>query len=121
MVNQFECHPLFTQNELRDYCKENGIQVMAYTPTGRMDERLSKTVIPKLAEKYGKSMAQIIIRWHIQLGNIPIVNTTSKKHFDENYDVFDFQLLPEEVEAITAANINSRLRYDPDNCDFRQL
>lgn len=121
MVNQVECSPLFTQNELRDYCNKNDIQVMAYTPTARMDERLRKTIIPVLAKKYNKTMAQIIIRWHIQLGNIPIVNTYSVKHFNENYDVFDFELLPEEVEKITAININSRLRYDSDNCDFRQL
>lgn len=121
MVNQFECHPLFTQNELRAYCKENNIQVMAYTPTARMDNRLFKTVLPKLAKKYGKTVAQIIIRWHIQIGNIPIVNTSNLQHLAQNYDVFDFELTEEEIESITKININSRLRYDPDNCDFRQL
>lgn len=121
MVNQFECHPLFTQNELRKYCNEQDIQVMAYTPTARMDERLKKTVIVKLAQKYNKSMAQIMLRWHIQIGNIPIVNTINKRHLADNIDIFDFELLPEEVEAITTININSRLRYDPDNCDFNQL
>lgn len=121
MVNQFECHPLFTQKELVEYCANNDIQVMSYTPTGRMDERLSKTVIPKLAEKYKKNNAQIIIKWHIQTGKIPIVNTSNVEHFQENFDVYDFQLLAEEIEAIDKININSRLRYDPENCDFTQL
>lgn len=121
MVNQFECHPLFTQNELREYCKENNIQVMAYTPTARMDERLFKTVLSKIAKKYSKTVAQIIIKWHIQIGNIPIVNTSNLEHLRQNYNVFDFELTQQEVYEITKININSRLRYDPDNCDFRQL
>lgn len=121
MVNQIECHPLFTQNELREYCNENGIRVMAYTPTARMDERLRKTVLMDIAKKYHKSLAQIILRWHIQMGNIPVVNTGNRKHLKENFDIFDFVLTPEEMEQITAININSRLRYDPDNCDFSKL
>lgn len=121
MVNQFECHPLFTQSELRNYCKENKIQVMAYTPTARMDQRLYNTVLPDIAKKYNKSIAQIIIHWHMQIGNIPIVNTSSVKHLKENYDVFDFELTKEEISLINNININSRLRYDPDNCDFRKL
>ena len=94
---------------------------MAYTATARMDERLNKTIIPKLAEKYNKTMAQIIIRWHIQVENIPLVNTSSVKHIKENFDVWDFKLTQEEVDKISAVNINSRLRYDPENCDFTQL
>ena len=121
MINEFECHPLFTQNELRAYCKENNIQVMAYTSTARMDERLRKTVLVPIAKKYNKTTAQVILRWHIQIGNIPIVNSTKPNHIKENAEVYDFQLTPDEVSAITAININSRLRYDPDNCDFTKL
>lgn len=121
MINQFECHPLFTQNELRQYCKENNIKVMAYTATARMDDRLKNTILPEIARNYGKSMTQIIIRWHIQLGNIPIINTSSYRHYVENKDVFDFELTQEDVERISKININSRLRYDPENCDFNKL
>ena len=121
MVNQFECHPLFTQEKLCNYCKENNIQIMAYTSTGRMDERLNKTVIPVIAEKYNKTSAQIIIKWHIQKGIIPLVNTSNVKHLKDNFNIWDFNLTQEEIEKISAVNINSRLRYDPENCDFRQL
>ena len=121
MINQFECHPLFTQAKLREYCKKEGIQVMAYTSTARMDTRLNNTCIPDIAKKYNKTVAQIILRWHIQLGNIPIFSTTNIKHYISNMNIFDFNLTEEEISKISAANINSRLRYDPDNCDFTKL
>jgi diketogulonate reductase-like aldo/keto reductase len=121
MINQFECHPLFTQNELRAYCHDNNIQVMAYTSTARMDSRLKTTCLVPIAEKYNKTVAQIILRWHQQIGNIPIVNSTKEKHIRENCNISDFKLTDDEINEITRININSRLRYDPDNCDFRQL
>ena len=121
MVNQIECHPLFTQDELRAYCAANHIQIMAYTPTARMDERLKKTKLVDIAKTHYKSVAQIILRWHIQLGNIPIVNTGKVEHLKENFSVFDFSLSEEEMQQISAININSRLRYDSDNCDFSKL
>lgn len=121
MVNQIECHPLFTQDELRAYCAANHIQVMTYTPTARMDERLKKTKLVDIAKVHHKSVAQIILRWHIQLGNIPIVNTGKVEHLKENFSVFDFSLSAEEMRQVSAININSRLRYDPDNCDFSKL
>ena len=120
-INEFECHPLFTQNVLRDFCKKNQIQVMAYTSTARSDERLKKTILVPLAKKYNKSITQIILRWHQQIGNIPIVNTTSVNHMLQNTQLLDFDLSDEEIQCITMININSRLRYDPDNCDFKQL
>lgn len=121
MVNQIECHPLFTQNELRAYCNANNIQVMAYTPTARMDERLRKTKLVDIAAAHHKSVAQVILRWHTQLGNIPVVNTGKVAHLKENFSIFDFTLSEEEMQQISAININSRLRYDPDNCDFSKL
>ena len=121
MVNQIECHPLFTQEKLREYCKNNNIKVMAYTATGRMDDRLKKTVLVPISKKYNKSITQIILKWHQQIGNIPIFNTTNKKHILENISINDFELTEDEIESISKININSRLRYDPDNCDFSQL
>jgi len=121
MVNQIECHPLFTQEKLREYCHSNNIQVMAYTATARMDERLRKTCLVAIAKKHNKTLPEIILRWHIQIGNIPIFNTSKMKNYMENMDIFDFELTREEIEQISKININSRLRYDPDNCDFKKL
>ncbi len=120
-VNQIECHPLFTQKELRDYCQKNSIQVLAYTSTARMDTRLYKTCLVDIAKKYNKTITQVILRWHIQIGNVPIFNTTNVKRYKSNIDIFDFKLTSEEIEKINNININSRLRYDPDNCDFTKL
>lgn len=121
MVDQFECHPLLTQKPLREYCHENNIQVMAYTSTARNDERLRKTVLVPIAKKYNKTTTQIILRWHQQVGNIPIVNSSSKEHLIEDINIKDFSLTDDEINSIEKININSRLRYDPDNCDFTQL
>ncbi len=120
-VNQFECHPLFTQKELRSYCRANGIQVMAYTSTARNDDRLKKTILADIAQRKQKSITQIILRWHQQIGNIPIVNTYNRAHLLEDIAIRDFSLTPEELTDIESININSRLRFDPDNCDFRKL
>lgn len=121
MVNQFECHPLFSQSELRDYCNNRDIQVMAYTSTARMDQRLNITSIKEISNKHKKSMAQVILRWHIQLGNIPIINTSRYSHLLDNANIFDFILSDKEMKSINEININSRLRYDPDNCNFSKL
>ncbi len=120
-VNEIEYHPLFTQNELKAYCEKNNIKILAYTSTARMDERLKKTCLVEIAKKYQKDLAQIILKWHIQIGNIPIFNTSSLKRYKSNTNIFDFELTDEEIERINKININSRLRYDPDNCDFRKL
>lgn len=121
MVNEIECHPLFTQNELRDYCYNNNIKVMAYTSTARMDDRLNNTCLVPISKKYNKTIPQIILRWHQQIGNIPIVNSSNKEHMIANIDIKDFVLTDKELDSISAININSRLRYDPDNCDFSKL
>lgn len=121
MVNEFECHPLFTQDALRSYCKENNIQVMAYTATARMDERLRKTVLVPIAKKYNKTISQVMLKWHQHIGNIPIFNSSNPEHVKSNSMISSFSLEQDEIQKITAININSRLRYDPDNCDFSQL
>lgn len=121
-VGQFEIHPLFTQKPLIQYYKEKGIIVEAYTPLARYDDRLVRLPLLKQMErKYGKTFVQIVLRWHIQNGIIPLVRSLSLKHQRENYDIFDFKLDETDMKAIDGININSRLRYDPDNCDFSIL
>ena len=121
-VGQFEIHPLFTQKPLIQYYKDNDIVVEAYTPIARYDDRLVRLPLLKnLEKKYNKTFVQIILRWHIQNGVIPLVRSMSKEHQLENFNIFDFELSLEDIAAIDSININSRLRYDPDNCDFSIL
>jgi len=119
MVCQIESHPLFPQNDMLEYCKENHIVMMAYTPTGRMDKRLTQSpVLTELAKKKQASVVQIIIRWHYQRGCVPIINTTSSKHLKENMEIYGFSLDESEMKAIDGLDIHCRLRYDPDTVDF---
>lgn len=121
-IGQFEIHPLFTQKPLIQYYKDKGIIVEAYTPIARYDDRLVRLpLLKKLEQKYNKTFVQIILRWHVQNGVIPLVRSMDPKHQAENIDIFDFELTEEDMKAIDGININSRLRYDPDNCDFSIL
>lgn len=122
VINQFEVHPLFTQKELIKYCWSKGIQVEAYTAIARFDDRLIRLpLLKKITAKYNKSLVQVILRWHIQTGTIPLVRSLNKGRQKQNIDIFDFELTKEEMSAIDGININSRLRYNPDNCDFSIL
>ena len=121
-VGQFEIHPLFTQKPLIQYYKEQDIVVEAYTPIARYDDRLVRLpLLKRLEKKYNNTFVQIILRWHVQCDVIPLVRSLSYNHQKENIDIFDFELDEEDMKAIDGININSRLRYDPDNCDFSIL
>ena len=121
-VNQFEVHPLFTQKPLIEYCKSKNIVVEAYTPIARFDDRLVRLpALKTIATKYNKTIIQVVLRWHIQNGIIPVVRSLNKKRQLENISIFDFELTRDEMQIIDDFNINSRLRYDPDHCDFSIL
>jgi len=121
-INQFERHPLLSQKPLIKYCENVGIKVMAYTPIGRMHEKLKNNgILIRLSKKYNKTIAQIILRWHYQQSIITIPRTTKTKRIRENINIFDFSFSNEEIESIDSINENLRLRYDPDNCDFTKL
>jgi len=113
MVNQVECHPLLTQEELHQYCKERNIQLEAYSPL--MQGRLNWPVINQLAEKYGKNPAQIILRWNLQRGIIPIPKSGNPKRIVENAQVFDFELSEEDMELINGMNEERRFCGHPDH------
>lgn len=121
-IGQFEIHPLFTQKPLIKYYKENGIIVEAYTPLARYDDRLVRLpLLKRLEQKYHKSFVQIILRWHVQNGVIPLVRSLTPSHQKDNIDIFDFELSEDDMKQIDGININSRMRFDPDNCDFSIL
>ena len=122
MLNQIEVHPLFSQKELINYCKSMNIQVQAYTPIARYDDRLMRlTKLRAIGAKYNKSIPQVILKWHIMGGVIPVIRSMNVNHLQNNIDIFDFDLTNEEFAYIDSININSRLRFDPDNCDFSIL
>lgn len=121
-VNQIEVQPLFTNKELIAYCQKKGILVEAYSPLARFDDRIFRLpALNKIAKKYNKSIAQVILRWDIQNGLLPVVRSFNKSHQNELIEIFDFELTSEELSQIDAININSRVRYNPDNCDFSIL
>lgn len=114
MVNQFERHPLFQQRETADFCRAQGVKVMCYSPLARMDERLMRNpVLLQLAAKYGKTVGQIVLRWSVEQGDIPIPASGSEGHIRENFDIFDFQLTPDEIAGINALEAGARIRFDP--------
>lgn len=122
VINQVELHPLFTQKDLLCFCKNNNIVVQAYTPLARFDDRLFRLPdLKRIAREHDKTEVQIILRWHIQNGVIPVFRSLNSSRQKENINIFDFSLSESEMRVIDGFNINSRLRYDPDNCDFTIL
>lgn len=123
VVNQFELHPLFTQDALVNYCKAFDIQPLAYTPLARMhDVLMCSKPIRNLAQKYKKTPAQIVLRWHIDRNESIMLRTRNKRHFEEMFkDVYDFELEEKEICWINSLNDNVRLRYNPDLGDFTYL
>lgn len=114
MINQFELHPLFQQRELCSFCKRNNIVVVSYSPVCRMNPILIKNhEIDKIAIKYKKNVIQIILRWHIEHGYIPIPASSKLEHIESNYNVFDFELTDEDMESIDNLNSGMRIRYNP--------
>lgn len=121
-INQFEIHPLFTQETLINYCYAKNIQPIAYSPVGRMhDVLINAKPIHELSGKYGKTPVQIILRWHYQLGHVAIPRTLDKKHFDDIFSIDEFELCEREIAWVSSVNDNIRLRYNPDTCDFSRL
>ncbi|CAH0255798.1 putative oxidoreductase YtbE [Peribacillus simplex] len=117
MVNQVECHPRLTQKEVQAFCKEQGIQLEAWSPL-MQGELLDNDVLQAIATKHGKSVAQVILRWDLQNGIVTIPKSTKEHRIVENSSVFDFELTEEEMNQIDGLNQNHRVGPDPDNFDF---
>lgn len=117
MVNQVELHPYLSQQALLSFCKEQGIQLEAWSPL-MQGQLLDQPVLKQIAAKYGKSVAQVIIRWDLQRGIITIPKSTKEHRIIENVDVFDFQLTEEDMTLINSLNQDQRVGPDPDNFDF---
>ena len=117
-VNQMELHPRFAQTELRAYHAEHGIATEAWSPIGQGNGLLDDPVLAGLAEKHGKTPAQVVLRWHVQLGNIVFPKSMTPERMRENIDVFDFELADDDVQAISALDRSPAGRQGPNPDTF---
>ena len=109
-VMQVEAHPYFTQPELRKTLGKYIIKIMSWYPLGHGDKSLvNEKIFKELAEKYGKSPAQVILRWHIQMGFVVIPGSKNVDHIRDNLDIFDFKLTDGEMNEI--AKLDKNMRY----------
>lgn len=115
-VNQIELHPLLNQAELRKANAQHNVVTQSYTPLalGRLTDNSTVTAI---AGEYGKTPAQVLLRWNLQLGNAVVFRSTRAEHIATDLDVFDFELASEHMDAIDGLNDGTRLRPDPDTFD----
>ena len=105
-----ECHPYFAQSDLREYLSQYGIEIEAWYPLGHGDKGLQEEpVFTKLAEKYGKTPAQVILRWHVQMGTSIIPGSKNPAHIADNADIFDFELTDEEMAEV--AKLDGTKKY----------
>ena len=117
MVNQIECHPSLSQDALRAFCAEHNIAVTAWAPLGT-GIVFTHPIVKQLAEKYSKTPAQIVLRWHLEIDNIVIPKSITPERIVENLAIFDFALQADEIAAISALNTFHRTGSDPDNFNF---
>jgi 2,5-diketo-D-gluconate reductase A len=116
-VNQVELHPLFPQTELRELHSRLGIATEAWSPLGQ-GALLENPTITALADAHGKTPAQILIRWHVQLGNIVIPKSVNPERIASNFDVFDFGLSEQDMASISSLEDGTRLGPDPRTFNF---
>lgn len=117
MVNQVELHPKLSQTELRNFCKEQDIQIEAWSPL-MQGQLLDNPVLKEIAEKHNKSIAQVILRWDLQHGIVTIPKSTKENRIIENASLFNFELSADDISRIDGMNENLRVGPDPDNFDF---
>lgn len=121
-VNQIEVHPYFAQREVQVFGKQHGILTQAWSPIGGITfyregehtSTLQDPVIGKIAKAYGKSPAQVMLRWHLQQGRSVIPKSTKPTRIAENFDVFDFDLTAEQLAAIDALDTGKRGGPEPE-------
>jgi len=113
-ADQIEVNPYLTQQEVREFCAEHQIAIEAWSPLARGGDLLRDPVVVSIAEAAGKTPAQVVLRWHIQRGDIIFPKSVTAARIRENIDIFDFELSGQDHEAITSLNRNERTGPDPD-------
>lgn len=117
MINQVEYHPRLTQQEVKTFCNNNGIQFEAWSPL-MQGQLFDNPLLKEIANKYNKTVAQVILRWDIQNGVVTIPKSTKELRIIENSILFDFELTTEDMDRISSLNKNYRVGPDPDNIHF---
>jgi 2,5-diketo-D-gluconate reductase A len=112
-VNQIEVHPYLTQDDVRAYDFDNGIATEAWSPIAQ-GAVLADPVLVAIAQRLGRTTAQVTLRWHIQRGDIVFPKSVKRERMVENFEIFDFELTPDDLTEISALNRNERTGPDPD-------
>ncbi|WP_141772967.1 aldo/keto reductase [Mycobacterium malmoense] len=115
-VNQIELHPLLNQAELRKANAQHNVVTQSYTPLV-LGKLLDNPTVASVAGEYGKTPAQVLLRWNVQLGNAVVFRSTKPDRIASNLDIFDFELAAEHMDAINGLNDGTRLRPDPNTYD----
>jgi diketogulonate reductase-like aldo/keto reductase len=117
-VNQVELHTRLQQEPLRRFHAEHGIVTEAWSPLGQ-GQALQDPAVVELARRHGRTPAQVVLRWHVQLGNVVIPKSTSRSRIRENIALFDFELDDADMAALAGLEAGERLGPDPDERDTR--
>lgn len=118
-VNQVELHPKFAQHDLREFCKEKNIQIESYSPLMHGGDVLNNYDIEQIANRHNKTIAQVVLRWHIQNGLIAIPKSVTPDRIRENINIFDFELSADDMQIIDAMDSGVRTNLNPD--DFNRF
>jgi diketogulonate reductase-like aldo/keto reductase len=113
VLNQIELHPFLSQVPVSDFCREKGIAIEAWSPLAR-GRLLDHPLITEMAANYDKTTAQVILRWHLQHGNIVIPKSTHRDRIIGNADLYNFQLTEADMAGIDGLNQNTRFDFDPE-------
>ncbi len=113
-INQIELHPYFSQGRMRALNAEKGLLTEAWSPLGQGKGLLEDPVLVEIGAAHGKSAAQVVLRWHLQLGNVVIPKSVTPARIRENFEVFDFELSAEEMERVASLDGDGRIGPDPD-------
>jgi 2,5-diketo-D-gluconate reductase A len=113
-VNQVELHPYLQQTELRAFHEQHGIRTEAWSPLGQGGELLGDPVVTEIAERHGRSPAQVVLRWHLQIGNVVIPKSVTPSRIAQNIAVFDFELSDTDVAALSTLDRDGRIGPHPD-------
>lgn len=120
-VNQVELHPYFPQAEQRAFDKAHGIVTQSWSPLGRANHLLQEAPIRTIAERLGRSVVQVILRWHVQLGAVPLPKAADRARQIENLSVFDFELAPQDMAAIAALARPDGRTFDQDPARYEEF